>query len=178
MIADLIDRWIRHIRDTKPKISIGDDPEAPTYWRYFVIPRNRVFNVYLHNWLNDDLHDPHDHRAANITIVLQGSYCEWQFVRRPTIGLPLPDMMQFVRRTHQVVFRRAATAHRVELLRNAEGKPIQCWSLFFKLPDTRDWGFWCKGRNGVRAFWRSHQDYAKSIDPLSSEYGQKGAGCG
>lgn len=175
-----IDGFIRRIRDDperdKNKIFIGN-PGEPTYWRWFVLPRNRVFNVYLHNFLKDDDHDLHDHRASNITIILQGWYYEERFVYPPQAGQPLPPTYR--RRVRRLVpfFRLPETPHRVVLRRDTDGEPVPCWSLFIKLPDVRDWGFWCPGVGKVSAKWKPWQEYAATRDASAGIYGIKGKGC-
>jgi hypothetical protein len=159
------------------KISVGDDLDNPTYWRWFVWPRNQFLNLYLHNWLNDDAHDPHDHRMMNISFILQGSYFEERFVVSPTPGQPLPRMETVFRKRYSVTMRLPATPHRVVLPRDAEGRPIPSWSLFLGFPQWRNWGFWCSGKDGLTASWRPHEEYAMSADPTGKDYGRKGRGC-
>lgn len=162
-----LDQFIWYILMTKPKIPIGPDPADPTYWRFFVIPRNRWFNVYLHSWHHDDAQHHHDHRAANISILLSGEYSEERFIRRPREGLPLPPTKTIQLSKWRPKFRLAATPHRVVLPRNEDGKSIPCWSLFIKFPDTRDWGFWTNFGPLKTAKWMPWQDY-----PTGVGYGQ------
>lgn len=175
-----IDNFIKRIRDDperqKTKIFVGNEGD-PTYWRWFVLPRNPVLNIYLHNFLKDDDHDLHDHRAVNISIILQGWYFEERFMWRPVEYVPLPFTHLIKIKRLRPLFRLPSTPHRVVLPRDRELRPIPCWSLFIKFPDVRDWGFWCPGRKGVRAFWRSHKEYAKGTDPTSPDYGIRGRGC-
>lgn len=173
-----IDRFICYIRDSGgTPIYIGDEGN-PTYWRWFVIPRNRFLNLYLHHFLKDDEHDLYDHRAANISIILQGEYAEERFGWKPCIGCPLPTTRQYRIRRWCPLFRLPSTPHRVVLPRDTrEGRPVPCWSLFIKFPDVRDWGFYCGGRDGMSTFWRPWQEYAASRDPNNVGYGIKGKGC-
>lgn len=174
-----IDAFIRSVRDDPKteKIPVGPDINDPTYWRYFVIKRNRWLNFYLHNFRHDDPEDAHDHRAANISIILQGSYFDQRFVERPLQGFPLPSMVKHYRPEHSVTARLPRTAHRVVLPRDEDGREIPCWSLFIKFPDVREWGFWCPGKHGVSAFWRPWQEYVSGLDPTGIGYGQRGRGC-
>lgn len=214
------DDFIRRIRDANPigvdpknpiaiggkKVLVGDPPppksgsntvgaafriENPTYWRWFVVPRNDRMNVYLHNFLRDDEEDLHDHRMINISVVLcWPGYREEVFVRKPREGEPLPPtrfrrVIPFVPR-----IRFPSTPHRVVLYRNKEGKPIPIWSLFVGFMHWRNWGFWCPGKllpasnvgsreqyreKGAR--WVPWEPYVLGSDPTSSDYGTKGAGC-
>lgn len=173
-----IDEFIQWIRDNQTPISIGDDPEAPTYWRWFVWQRNSYLNLYLHNFLRDDAHDLHDHRMVNISFILQGSYFEERFMIRPTPGMPLPRTSRTYRPQHSLTFRLPSTPHRVVLPRDIEGRLTPSWSLFLGFPHWRNWGFWCPGKDGRTAFWRQHEDYAMSANPTESNYGRRGQGCG
>lgn len=189
-LGSKIDEFIRRIRDSHPigadehnPIAIGGELVDgkiidPTYWRWFVIPRNRFVNFYLHNFLRDDIDDLHDHRMMNISVVLsRQGYTEEVYVRHPREGLPLPDTR--VRRCLYLVprIRLPATPHRVVLHRDSEGRPIAVWSLFIGLPHWRDWGFWCPGNMSAR--WVDHETYiSDASDPTNSHYGVKGRGCG
>lgn len=185
----LIDRFIVWVRDHPKTVKIPIGPaDDPTYWRYFVIPRNPIFNIYLHHFRHSDVEDLHDHRMANISILLQGTYWEERFMERPVRGRPLP-------KTHRVavgrfIVRRASTPHRVVLLRTPEGKDIAMWSLFIGGPHLRDWGFWLSrkppGRVGgvdwsnwqlhqerYGARWISHSEIVTVSDPTAIGYGQR-----
>lgn len=102
--------------------------------RWWVIPRNRWFNIYLHHFLrSDDDRALHDHPWANCSVLLRGSYREhmpggivklrkpwrpWAFWRLP--------------------MRWPTSAHRVELI---GARPV--WTLFLTGPKVRVWGFLC-----------------------------------
>lgn len=179
----LIDRFIERIRtrnpigvDPKNPIAIGGE-RNPTYWRWYVWPRNRFVNCYLHNFLRDDEEDLHDHRMVNISVVLSRvGYKEELFLRQPHEGEPLPGTyMKRVRYLFPRV-RLPSTPHRVVLNKLNDGTPIPIWSLFIGFPHWRNWGFWCPG-NG-RARWVPWEKYVLGQDPTSSAYGTRGAGCG
>lgn len=171
----MIDRFIVWVRDHPKtrKIPIGPNPEDPTYWRYFVIPRNPVFNIYLHNFRHDDAENMHDHRMVNISILLQGHYNEERFSWTPEVGYPLPCI--YLRQVGRFVFRLPSTPHRVILNKNYEGRSIPMWSLFIGFPHVRDWGFWIEEIKGDYqvAKWISHKKFVSAIDPTSVGYGQK-----
>lgn len=68
----LIERMTRRA----PDFVIGG-AERPYLLRWFVIPRNKVFNVYLHQFLrSDDDRALHDHPWVNLSILLRGGYIE------------------------------------------------------------------------------------------------------
>src|SRR5258707_1186927 len=72
--------------------------------RWWVIPRNRYFNIYLHHFLrSDDDRALHDHPWWNLSVLLKGKYLE----HRPTYVR--------IRRRGQVVLRKATASHRIEL---------------------------------------------------------------
>lgn len=149
-----IDSFIRRVRDTTKPIPIGP-ADDPILLRYFVIPRNRFLNVYLHCFLkSDDDRGLHDHRMANISVVLQGHYFEQRFVTKPVPGEPLPMTKQFLVMPMRPCFRRAATPHQV-ILNQLFGKRVGVWSLFIGFPHIRNWGFW-QSINGM-ACWMPHE---------------------
>lgn len=155
-----IDQFIRHIRDTrKPVLVDGDNPLGPIYYRFFVIPRNGWFDIYLHNFIRDDAQDPHDHRMFNISCPLTDWYFEDTFVRRPRLGEPYPAIVRGICGKRRLRFRLPRTPHRVVLQKDVNGKPIPMWSLFIGFPKIREWGFWKKypddpsGTVSDRALW-------------------------
>jgi hypothetical protein len=106
--------------------------------RWWVIPRNRWFNIYLHHFCrSDDDRALHDHPWANCSMLLRGSYFEHQ--KSGVVKL---------RRPFRPVLRWATTAHRVELINGAN-----VWTLFVTGPRVREWGFLCpKGWRHWREF--------------------------
>jgi hypothetical protein len=135
----------------RPDFIIGS-AERPYLLRWWLIPRNRWFNAYLHKIVRDD--DPralHDHPWWNMSIVLRGGYMEHH-----QLGLPV------WRGPGSVVLRRATVAHRLTL--GATGMPA--WSLFITGPKVREWGFHCP--NG----WRHNAEFCAPDDS-----GRVGRGC-
>lgn len=63
---------------TPPDFIVGKDhPEGPYMLRWYVIPRNRWFNIYLHLFLRSDEDEAlHDHPWMNCSMLLRGSYIE------------------------------------------------------------------------------------------------------
>ena len=133
----------------KPDFVIGP-PSAPYLRRWWLIPRNRWFNVYLHEILqSDDDRALHDYPWVNCSIILRGGYRE------------ITPRGTFVRRAWRPIFRRAVASHRLETI---DGN--SCWSLFITGPTIRQWGFHCpKG-------WRLWKDFVNERDG-----GQVGRGC-
>lgn len=139
-----------------PDFVIGPK-DSPYLRRWWVIPRNRWFNIYLHNILHDDDDRAlHDHPWANMSLVLKGGY--WEVT--PT--------GKFWRGRGSIVFRRATEAHRLALSwdsRTTYGSP--CWTLFITGPVVREWGFHC------RTHWVHWREFVNSRDS-----GLVGRGCG
>lgn len=133
--------WFRRFR--RPP-----DFELPGYLRrWYVIPRNRWWNLYLHQILGSDSQDPHDHPAWNISIVLRGSYREH-----------FNDATFRVRRPGSVTLRLARELHRLELI---DGAPV--WTLWINGAKLRRWGFqtsggWVPWDEYPMAFDRVHRD--------------------
>ena len=111
--------------------------------RWHVIPRNRFFNVYLHQFLgSDDDRALHDHPWGFLSVVLKGGYWEHK-----------GDGWAKWRGAGSVAYRKAKTAHRVELDYEIAGlneaaQPVgavekPAWTLIFTGPVMRSWGFHC-----------------------------------
>ncbi len=116
--------------------------ENPYMLRWFVIPRNPLFNIYLHKFLrDDDDRAMHDHPWWFATIMLRGSYKEWRLGHKWNHQVVIPEIT--TRRAPSIAFRRATSQHRIELLRDKFGNSIPCWTLVFTGPRIREWGFHC-----------------------------------
>lgn len=141
------------IMDREPDFIIGDNYLR----RWFVIPRNRWFNIYLHMIRrSDDDRALHDHPWWNCSIILAGGYFEH------TIADGGVESRTW-RGSGSVTFRRAKAAHRLEVDR--ERFPFAL-SLFITGPRIRQWGFHCP--NG----WRHWKLFTAADDA-----GQIGKGC-
>lgn len=112
--------------------------------RWWVIPRNRWFNVYLHQVLRDDDDRAlHDHPWINLSIVLKGGYWEVMPENRPSLSWPVPPTRTKWRGPGSIVLRWPTSAHRLVVgAVGMEGRG-PCWSLFITGPKMREWGFWC-----------------------------------
>lgn len=117
----------RYTRDRPVSINIG-----PGYLlRWYVIPQNEWFNVYLHQFRkSDDDGALHDHPWLNISIVLLAQYIEHT------------PRGAFMRKAGSIIFRRGTTRHRIELP-VVNGGISYCWTLFITGPRYREWGFHC-----------------------------------
>ncbi len=123
--------------------------------RWHLIPRNRWFNIYLHNIRHsDDDRALHDHPWWNMSIILKGSYHEV----RPSTGIFKEKAAYYTRGS--VIFRKATQAHRLII------NPIagSAWTLFITGPKVREWGFHCpKGWVHWKKF--VNMDNTGEIDP-------------
>lgn len=148
-----LDRLIARASAREPDFVIG--PKADPYMRrWWVIPRNRFFNIYLHNIRkSDDDRALHDHPWINVSILLRGNYVEFS-----------PQSTDKGRRRFRgdVVFRWPTTLHRLLI----DDDQVTVWSLFITGPVVRVWGFACpKG-------WIPWFDFVEARDK-----GQIGKGC-
>lgn len=130
-----------------PDFIIGDN----YLLRWWVIPRNEMFNLYLHDIRkSDDDRAMHDHPWENTSLLISGSYIEHT-----------PEGI-FHRRKGDIITRKAESLHRLEVIPGD-----RCITLFATGPKVRDWGFACpKG-------WVSWQDFCAPGDGS-----QVGRGCG
>ena len=143
---------------------------TPAMNRWHLIPRNRFLSIYLHNLVQDDPQDLHDHRSWNISIVLRGGYWETMPMYRPLMPEYALDVFQTNlkrkwRGPGSVIVRRATDAHRLELERYygavAGSKPASSWSIFITGPTWRTWGFWLKSG------WVPYNEYVTVKDGVS-----------
>ena len=123
----------------------ADSPGGAYLRRWWLIPRNRVFNIYLHQFLRDDDDRAlHDHPWCWLSFLLDGAYIEHTIAaggvhrrrRRETGSLKISGPRR---------------AHRIELVR-LTGSPsttMECWTVFITGPRLRDWGFHCAERGWV-----------------------------
>lgn len=141
---------------------IGADRNPPYMKRWWVLPRNRIFNIYLHEvGQDDDDRALHDHPWWNASYVIDGGYMEHTIenggvhVRTPR----LPGAFKM---------RKAADAHRLELI---EKKAV---SLFFTGPYQRKWGFHCPEKGWVR-----YEEFVENTTlPDGTFVSNPGKGCG
>ena len=144
----------RVVSKRKPDIVIGGR-ENPYLHRWWLIPRNRVFNVYLHHFLrSDDDRALHCHPWANASLLLSGEYTEH------TIAQGGVHRAQIIRAGEFRIRWSGKLAHRIELHNGS------CWTIFVTGPRYREWGFHC-----VQG-WRHWREFTAPHDS-----GQIGRGC-
>lgn len=153
----------------KPDLTILTRDGGPYLERWWLIPRNKYFNVYLHKISDsDDDLALHDHPWFNCSIILKGSYDEltltghdkrfFYAVKKYFFGkhghanishadFAIPSKIKH-RSQMSIVLRRPWTPHR--LVVDKSKQPV--WTLFITGPVIRKWGFHTK--NG----WVEHKN--------------------
>lgn len=156
----LLERLRFRVLAREPDVVIGG-PEDPYLRRWWVIPRNRWFNIYLHQFRrSDDDRALHDHPWINCSILLEGLYQEhWETWRHG-------ELVRSGRRylsAGDVAFRLPSAAHRIELVAG----PV--WTLFLTGPRVREWGFLCPQG------WKHWQEF--TAYRTQGDSGRVGPGC-
>lgn len=150
----LLQRLAARVMKRPANFVIGEHGQ-PYLVRWWVIPRNRFFNVYVHQFYrSDDDRALHDHPWWNVSLVLVGEYIEHRILAGGIHTMTRRKAASFVARMPR-------TAHRIELLPDST-----CTTLFITGPRVRDWGFHC-----LRG-WVPWQRFTKAGDA-----GAIGAGC-
>lgn len=151
----------------KPDFIIGDLKD-PYLLRWWIIPRNRFFNIYLHKVLrSDDDRALHDHPWWNVSIILKGGYYEHKIYPNGSYGVAW-------RKPGQIIVRKPKQAHRLQLENEWSwlgGGLVPCWSLFITGPRVREWGFLCaKG-------WTHWRKFTGTEEGKEQTPGSIGPGC-
>lgn len=109
----------------KPDVVINVDVMGVPYLsRWYVIPRNRIVNVYLHKFERSDDDMLHDHPWYSLSFLLKGEMLETSFKGVRHIPRFIP------------VFRSAKFAHRLDIVKG----PV--YTMFVTGPVIRSWGFY------------------------------------
>jgi len=145
--------WWQRVAESRPPDFVIGGANTPYLRRWWLIPRNNLFNIYLHQFLrSDDDRALHDHKYINLSWLLEGEYIEHTIAQGG-----VHHQRKF--RAGDKRMRWPTTAHRIEV-----NDP--CWTLFVTGPSVREWGFHCpKG-------WRRWQDFVDERDA-----GAIGRGC-
>jgi len=146
--------WFSWLLSGKPHFIIGG-ADNPYLLRWFLIPRNPWFNIYLHKFMRDDDDRAlHDHPWWFVSIMVRGGYIEFR------------DEGFKVRSAPSIAFRRATDRHRVRLFKDGEvNRP--CWTIVITGAKKRTWGFWCP---------KGFVPWTEFVDQTDS--GNVGKGCG
>lgn len=69
--------WWKRVEKSRPPDFIIGGSNRPYMLRWWLIRRNRFFNIYLHKFLrSDDDRALHDHPWLNMSYLLDGEYIE------------------------------------------------------------------------------------------------------
>lgn len=138
-MSNVVTRWLaRHLRrvlvagvaqSRQPDFIIGTDKTDPYMRRWWIIPRNKVFNVYLHEFLKDDDDRAlHDHPWLSLSLALSGYMVEKYMDK----GV---ERQRYVM-AGDVIARSGTFSHRMLVV-------TPSWTLFITGPVYREWGFHC-----------------------------------
>lgn len=117
-----------------------DEIVRPDYlYRWYAIPKNRFFNIYLHLFVgDDDDRAPHDHPWPSLSIALQGTMLEHMD----------GEEIRIIKKG-DIIFRSATHRHRQTMVSN------EAITLFITGPKYRKWGFWPDGKF---VYWKDFID--------------------
>lgn len=121
--------------------------------RWWLLPRNRWFNVYLHRHQGDDPRTPHDHPCDNVSIRLRGELVEHTPDSLEAIEHVIGPLSSVVhgkrcvwfahglvcetgRRLRRIRFRRAEDTHRLEVITG------RAWTIWIRFRNRRRWGYY------------------------------------
>lgn len=152
----LLNLALRTIYKRPPDFVVGGT-ENSYMLRWWLIPRNKFFNIYVHMFLRDDDDRAlHDHPWASLSLLCRGTLLE-----------VYQDEAKLEHSKHITVgewtYRSATHAHRIVV-------PVQNYTpvtIFITGPRIREWGFHCKQG------WKHWKDFCGIGDK-----GTVGAGCG
>ena len=146
------------MREREPDFFIGGK-EDPYMIRWWVIPRNKWFNIYLHRILKSDRDEAlHDHPWINMSFLIRGQYDEVTIAEG---GINRHEYLS----EGELRFRGPSWAHRLVRPEHVD----EVVTFFFTGPVWRHWGFHCpKG-------WRHWKDFVGFRDESQNVVGR---GCG
>lgn len=145
---------VRFVIDRRPPDVVIGGAEDPYLRRWWLLPRNRFLNIYLHHFMrSDDDRALHCHPWANLSILLQGEYTEHLIAQGGV------HEQRVVKAGEWRLRASGKLAHRIELHAG------YCWTIFVTGPKYREWGFHCSQG------WRHWRDFT------SMDGNQVGRGC-
>ena len=152
-LARFISHRLKRRLETEPDFIIGG--VEPYMLRWWIIPRNRFFNIYLHRIVkSDDDRALRDHPWWSLSLNLSGVLIEH------TVDQNGKEKVKLIF-AGDLVLRPATMCHRLEVRKGAP-----CQTLFITGPRIREWGFHCP--NG----WRHWKEFTAPGDK-----GKIGRGC-
>lgn len=158
-LARLLTRYFKwKYENTKPDFIIKLEDDVEYLYRWWLIPRNKYFNIYLHKVIGDDERYFHDHPWNSLGFILEGAYLEvtpyeQQFhkLRNRKITQSAFHIETLSQGTWS--YRDTSFAHYLTLQERVNHKigPLCVWSLFFTGPKKTEWGFYDQQGN-----WEHH----------------------
>jgi hypothetical protein len=151
---------------SRPADFIIGGADNPYMYRWWLIPRNRWLNAYLHRVVRDDDDRAlHDHPWCSLSLMLSGLLGEVYEQDVDELGVP-QELDRFLR-PGDVVWRGATFAHRLFL--PPSGPHSEAWTLFVTGPRVREWGFWCRDQvptplSDPRGRWVHWKDFTAPND--------------
>jgi hypothetical protein len=158
----LLPMAVRYSRRRPPDFEVVRDGDREVYLRrWWLVRRNSICNVYLHNMLRSDDVILHDHMYVSASLMLGDGLSEVYKLRPPSSATMKRDIAQ-----GEIVFRSSNLAHQLVVR-----EPT--WTVFVTGPRIKPWGFWCPRG------WKLWSDYvAVSQNPDGSGRGLSGRGVG
>lgn len=155
-------RCVWSVMKSRPSdVNIGrDDNDVPYMQRWHAIPRNKLFNVYLHLYHHDDAITLHSHPWWSISALLHGRLLEFSTPTAEGANDPEAHRGKFIN-PGDITIRSADMYHRLEIAGN------RTITIFVTGPKFKTWYFACK--RGL-IHWK---DFVSDRDK-----GEVGAGCG
>lgn len=153
MLDYTVKDWFKRLVSGEPHHIIGSGDEVYML-RWYLIPRNRFFNIYLHKFLrSDEDRALHDHPWWFISLLIKGQYEEITKEQK-LIGMcpfckeseclcgykslyEIVHSSSVIRKSPSICFRKAEHRHRVQLITET------ATTIFLTGPKVREWGFWC-----------------------------------
>ena len=124
--------WFKKLITGQPHFVVMDG-EQVYLRRWWIIPRNRFFNVYLHNFQGSDNDRAlHDHPWHSFSIMLKGHLVE-HTAAADYVSEGNTETKDITAR--QMNYRKPEFLHRLELV------SPQAWTIFITGPTVRVWGF-------------------------------------
>lgn len=153
----LLNRALQLIYKRPPDFIIGE-LDSPYMLRWWMIPRNKLFNIYVHMFLRDDDDSAlHDHPWASLSLLCRGTLLEhFQDSEKDRLSTRHISPGKWT-------YRSAEFAHRLSV-------PLQNYTpvtIFITGPRIREWGFHCAQG------WKHWKDFVGI-----GNKGTIGAGCG
>ena len=147
------------IIDSRPPDFVIGPKEDPYMLRWWAIPRNKYFNIYLHKIRHDDDDRAlHDHPWPSLSLCVSGTMIE--HYTSPNGAYPRKREIS----AGEWIYRGQNFAHRLCVKQPVQDDII---TIFMTGPRVREWGFHCP--NG----WRHWKDFVNQENK-----GEQGVGCG